>query len=128
MSNAARTILPFPCASSSGRRGALRRDLLAALRVSSSPVIVNVSECCSLNQEDLDLLLDCVAQAAGRDTQLFFVTGSLANRVLLEVTRISSVAPVFNSVTEALAYPQMSAESEAKDQPASESQNVGGRK
>jgi len=122
MNTVARTILPFPCASNSGRRRSLRKGLLAALRVSSSPVIVDVSGCCSLNQEDIDLLLDCVAQAAGRDTQVFFVAGSLANRVLLEVTRISSVAQVFNSVTEALAYPHMSAENDAKAQTANESQ------
>jgi hypothetical protein len=92
-------------------------------------VIVDVSGCYSLNQEDIDLLLDCVAQAAGRDTKVLFVAGAPANRVLLEVTRISSVAPVFNSVTEALAYPQMPAENEAagsdanaNDQPVSESQ------
>ncbi len=116
MSFLARTILPFPCAASSARRRTLRNDLLAALRASTSPVIVDFSGCSSLNQEDIDLLLDCVAQAAGRDAQVLFVAGSPANRVLLEVTRISSVAPVFNSVVEALAYPQMSAENEATDQ------------
>jgi len=131
MSTPARTVLAFPCAANSGRRRTLRTDLLEALRVSSSPVIVDVSGCYSLNQEDIDLLLDCVAQAAGRDTKVLFVAGAPANRVLLEVTRISSVAPVFNSVTEALAYPQMPAENEAEgsdadananDQPVSESQ------
>jgi hypothetical protein len=128
MSAVARTILPFPCGASSGRGRTLRKDLLAALRLSPSPVIVDVSGCCPLNQEDVDLLLDCVAQAAGRDTQVLFVAGSLANRVLLEVTRISSVAPVFNSVTEALGYPQTPAENDAKenetrDQPVSEFKN-----
>jgi len=127
MNSAARTIVPFPCLSS-GRRRTLRKDLLGALRVSPSPVIVDVSGCGSLNQEDIDLLLDCVAQAAGRDTQVLFVAGSLANRVLLDITRISSVAQVFNSVTEALAYPQMPAENEANDQCGSESQNGGVRK
>ncbi len=122
MNTVARTILPFPCSASSGRRRTLQKDLLAALRVSPSPVIVNVSGCYSLNQEDIDLLLDCVAQAAGRDTQVLFVAGSLANRVLLEVTRISSVAPIFNSVTEALAYPQTSAENGPNPQTVNESQ------
>jgi hypothetical protein len=120
--NTERTILPFPCASNSGRRRTLSKDLLVALRASSSPVIVSVPGCCSLNQQDIDLLLDCVAQAAGRDTQVLFVAGSLAIRVLLEVTRIASVAPVFNSVTEALAYPQMSALNDTKAQTVNESQ------
>lgn len=120
MNSVARIILPFPCASNSARR--LRKDLLAALRVSSSPVIVDVSGCRSLNQEDIDLLLDCVAEAAGRDTQVLFVAGSLPNRVLLDITRISSVAPVFNSLSEALAYPQMSAENGAEAQTVNECQ------
>ena len=35
------TVLPFPCASGYADRRTLRRDLLSALRVSGSPVIVN---------------------------------------------------------------------------------------
>jgi hypothetical protein len=66
-----------------------------------------------LNHEDIELLLECVAQVAGRDTRVLFVAGSRANRVLLEVTRISSLAPVFNSVKEALAVPQANAVNEA---------------
>jgi hypothetical protein len=108
-------ILPFPCASKSAGRRALRKDLLGALRGSGSPVIVDFSNCGTLNHEDIDLLLECVAQVAGRDTQMLFVAGSRVNRVLLEVTRISSLVPVFNSVEEALAYPQTAAASDAED-------------
>ena len=104
------TILPFPCGTSSADRRGLRKGLLVALRVSGSPVIVDFSGCGTLNHEDIDLLLECVAQAAGRDTKVLFVAGSRVNRVLLEVTRISSLVPVFNSVEEALAYPQIPAE------------------
>jgi hypothetical protein len=91
--------------------------LLNALRVSESPVILDFSECRSLSFEDIDLLLECLAQVAGRDTQLVFVAGSSATRVLLEVTRISSLAPVFNSIEEVLAHPQVAAErdSEGRD-------------
>jgi hypothetical protein len=60
-----------------------------------------------------------VAQAAGRDTKVLFVAGSRVNRVLLEVTRISSLVPVFNSVKEALAYPQIAAEDNFEDRCAS---------
>jgi hypothetical protein len=35
--------------------------------------------------------------------------------VLLEVTRISSLAPVFNSIEEVLAHPQMAAERDFED-------------
>jgi hypothetical protein len=106
----ARIILPFPCASSSPSYRTLRKDLLRALRASESTVIVDLSGCSSLNHEDIDLLLDCAAHMAGRDMQVLFVAGSLTNRVLLEVTRISSLVPVFNSAAEALAYPQTEAE------------------
>src|ERR1700691_1113852 len=113
--NPGRTILPFPCAPTSAGRRALRKDLLSALRISGSPVIVDLSGCPTLNHEDIDLLLECIAQVAGRDTEVLFVAGSRVNRVLLEVTRISSLVPVFDSVTEALAYPQVAVKHEAED-------------
>jgi hypothetical protein len=118
-------ILPFPCGSDFPDRRGLRKDLLIALRVSGSPVIVDFSSCGTLNHEDIDLLLECVAQAAGRDTKVLFVAGSRVNRVLLEVTRISSLVPVFNSVREALAYPQIAAENDAKVLRASQFQKPG---
>jgi hypothetical protein len=113
------TILPFPCASSSAGRRTLRKDLLSALGASGSPVIVDLSACRILNHEDIDLLLECVAQVSGRDTQVLFVAGSRVNRVLLEVTRISSLVPVFDSVREALAYPQVAVKHDAEDRLAS---------
>jgi len=75
------------------------------------------------------LLLECMAHVAGRDTQVVFVSGSRATRVLLEVTRISSLAPVFNSIEEALARPQAAAVRDAEDraqdrQGASQSQTL----
>jgi hypothetical protein len=99
--------------------------LLNALLVSGSPVIVDLSGCPTLNHEDIDLLLECVARVAGRDTELLVVAGTRSNRVLLEVTRISSLVPVFNSVKEALAYPQNVAEADTEDQRANQSQAVG---
>ena|ERR1700691_6145823 len=123
--NPGRTILPFPCAPTSAGRRALRKDLLSALRISGSPVIVDLSGCPTLNHEDIDLLLECIAQVAGRDTELLMVAGTRGNRVLLEVTRISSLVPVFNSVKEALAYPQNAAEDDTEDQRANQSQAVG---
>lgn len=99
-------ILPFPCGTSPALRRAQRKVLLGALRVSGSPVVVDLSGCPELNHDDIDLLLECMAQVAGRDTQLLFVAGSRPNRVLLEVTRIPSLVPVFNTVEEALAYPE----------------------
>jgi hypothetical protein len=98
MKTEAHTILPFPCESSSASRRALRKGFLAALRISGRPVIVDLSDCSTLNHDDIDLLLDCVAHA-------LLVAGSRVNRVLLEVTRISTVVPVFNSVEEAVAHP-----------------------
>jgi hypothetical protein len=106
-------ILPFPCGTSPALRRAQRKVLLSALRVSGSPVVVDLSGCPELNHEDIDLLLECMAQVAGRDTQLLFVAGSRANRVLLEVTRIPSLVPVFNTMDEAVAYPETASKDNA---------------
>ena len=125
MKTRAGTVLPFPCASSSLGRRALRKELLSTVRASGSPVIVDFSNCQSLNHEDIDLLLECVAQVVGRDMQVLLVAGSRVNRVLLEVTRISSLVPVFDSLEEALAHPQVAAENDAEDRRASPSQRIG---
>lgn len=119
------TVLPFPCAASPAGRRALRKGLLSALRGSQAPVIVDFSACRTLNHRDIDLLLECVAQAAGRDPQVFLVAGSTVNRLVLQVTRISSLVPVFNSIEEALAYPQTAAENNAAYPLASPSQKRG---
>jgi hypothetical protein len=107
-------ILSFPCTSSSARRRILRNELLSALRLSESPVILDLSGCHTLNHQDIDLLLECVAQVAGRDTEVRFVAGSSENRVLLEVTRISSLVPVFSSLPEALVCPQIAGKLDAE--------------
>jgi hypothetical protein len=96
------TVLRFPGASSSASRRALRRSLSSALRVYESPIMIDLSDCRTLNHEDIVLLLECVGQAAGRDTKLVFVAGSGVIRVLLEVIRVSLLVPVFSSIEEAL--------------------------
>jgi hypothetical protein len=123
--NPGATVLPFPCAATFAGRRALRKDLLNALRISGSPVVLDLSSCSTLNHEDIDLLLECIAQVAGRDTAILLVAGARANRVLLEVTRISSLVPVFNSVKEALAYPQNAAPNDVEDRRANQSQAIG---
>ena len=103
MTNPPSSILALCRESNSVRRRAFRKDLLAALRSSESPVIIDLSAFATLDHEDINLLLECTALAAGRDTQLFFVAGSPGVRLLLDVTRISSLVPVFESTERALA-------------------------
>jgi anti-anti-sigma regulatory factor len=101
-------ILSFPSALAPGFRRGQRKALLLALRIASgTPVIVDLSSCHTLNQEDIDLLLECMARVAGRDTPLLVVAGSGVIRILLELTRIASIVPVFNTVEEALAHPRI---------------------
>lgn len=69
--------------------------------------MVDMSGCDTLNHDDVDCLLECLGEVAGRDTQVLVVAGSPANRVLLEVTRIGSLVPVFNSMQEAVADSQI---------------------
>jgi anti-anti-sigma regulatory factor len=101
------TVLLFPSTSTASTRRALRSRFLDTLRASESPVVIDFSSCHTLNHEDVDLLLECVARVVGRDRQVRFAAGSRSIRVLLEVTRISSVVPVFDSVEEALAIVQI---------------------
>lgn len=101
------TILAFPCVSTSTTRRALRNDFVEALRSCESPVVIDFSGCNSLNHDDIELLLECSGRVAGRDRDLRLAAGSRVIQVLLEVTRISLVVPVFNSVEEALAIVQI---------------------
>jgi anti-anti-sigma regulatory factor len=97
------TIVPFPGSLSSAGRSS-RKALLNTLRASEATVIVDFSDCRNLDHSDMDLLLECAAQVVGRDTQIFFVAGSRVIRVLLEITLLASLVPVFNSLEEALAH------------------------
>ncbi len=125
MKNVAWTVVPFPHASSSVSRRALRKNFLSSVRGSGSSVIVDFSGCDSLNHEDIDLLLESLGQVAGRDMQVLLAAGSGVNRVLLEVTRIASLVPVFDSVEEAIGYPKIPAVNGGENQSASPSQSVG---
>ena len=96
------TILLFPQSRSSARRRLLRKELLRTLRASEGPVIVDLSGSRTLDHEDISLLLDCVSLVVGRDTQLLLIAGSTDIQVLLDVIRVSSLVPVFKTLTEAL--------------------------
>jgi anti-anti-sigma regulatory factor len=104
-----RTVLLFPEVAGARHRRTLRGALLKALRSSESPVIVDLSARTTLNPEDIELLLDCLALRAGRDTQVVFVAVSPVIRTLLDVTRISLLVPVFDSLEAALRYPPVTA-------------------
>ncbi|HEX3820692.1 MAG TPA: STAS domain-containing protein [Candidatus Sulfotelmatobacter sp.] len=113
-----RTILAFPSASEFGSRRIFKRSLRNALRVSEFSVIVDFTGHGTLDHEDIDLLLECVAQSTDRDTQLELVAGSRAVRIVLDVIRISSLVRVFNSLDEALTQSQMVASKLARNVPA----------
>jgi anti-anti-sigma regulatory factor len=117
------TILPFPSASNAGQRKLLK-DLRNSLCSSEAPVIVDLSGRRSLNHADIEVLLDCLAQAAGRDNTVILVAGSQIMRVLLEVTRISSLVLVFDSIEEALDNAQMPEQYRVEDIGAAQSQQL----
>jgi hypothetical protein len=118
-----RTILPFPTASSAGRRKLLK-DLRNALCFSEAPVIVDLSSRRTLNHADIEVLLGCMAQAVGRDNTVILVAGSQIMHVLLEVIRISSVVPVCDSIEEALDNPQMPEQYRLEDIGTAQSQQL----
>lgn len=110
MKNVTWTVVQFPSDLGFKSRRTLRKDLLTALRVSGAAVIVDLSGRQSLDHDDIDLLLECVANVAGRDAKLVIVAGSRVLRALLEVSRISSIVPICASAEEAFAYPQVAPE------------------
>lgn len=122
MNPSAPLILHLPCGSSFIRRYAFRKDLLRGLRRSELPVVVVVSGRQTLDCADINLLLDCVAQAAGQDTELLMVAGSAVIRILLDVTRVSSLVPVFESTAQAIAYSRPTAAIDAMESPSTQLQ------
>lgn len=123
MKAAAGMILPFPSALNSGSRRALEKELMTAVRASESPIIVDLSGRQTLNHGDIDTLLDCVGVVAGRDTQLMVVAGSPGMRALLEVTRIATLVPVFDSLQEAVGNPNNPAQNGVDGRTASSQQS-----
>lgn len=99
------TIVTFSGTLRFGRRSGLRKQLMEALRSSECPVILDMTECRTLDGQDVEMLIDCVAQSAGQDTPLLLAAGSPAIRIILDVTQISAVVPVFDSLQEALSVP-----------------------
>jgi hypothetical protein len=110
MNDHPRTVLMFPSGSNAMSRRALLKGLLKALRSSESPIILDLEQCHTLDREDVDLLLDCVDQSVGHDTQLVFVAVSAGIRALLDVIRVSALVPVLSSMEEALSYPRRTPE------------------
>lgn len=94
-------VLHFPPGSSAPNSHARRKQLRSSLALAGPDVIISFSGFSTLDHEDVEVLLDCLEQAARRNTQLRLVTDSDVIRVLLEVTRIASVVPVFDSIERA---------------------------
>jgi anti-anti-sigma regulatory factor len=100
-------VLPLPQATDLRGRRALRKTLLSALRLSESPVIVDLTGYCTLDHDAVDLILECVAQSVGHDAALAIVAGSQPVRIVLEVTRVSSLVRVFSSLEDAMSDSQV---------------------
>ena len=107
MNTHTQVVLSFPGSANPAKRHTLRKELAEALRLSEFPVVLDLSHRRTLNHDDIDLLLECVAQSAGRNPQIFLAAGSRSMHMLLEVIRISSLVPVFDSIEEAVAEPQL---------------------
>jgi len=80
----------------------LKRDLLEAMREYKNVLVMDLSGRDRLNDKDIDLLLDCLGCAAGRDVTVVLVAGSRSVRIILEVARIASLVPVCDSLDEAV--------------------------
>src|SRR5262249_49577268 len=78
------------------------REGLIGVLLHRSSVTVDLSERTNLNGKDIDLLLDCLACAAGRDGTVVLVTNRRPVRIILEVSRIASLTPVCSLLDEGL--------------------------
>ena len=96
------TVLNFPWIAAPATARKLKRDLREAMRDYRNVLVLDLSGRDRLNDKDIDLLLVCLACAAGRDVTVVLVAGSRSVRIILEVTRIASLVPVCDSVDEAL--------------------------
>lgn len=82
-------------------RRRLRRSVAQMLRPA---VVLDLPISFQLDNEALDFLLGCAREAAGHDAEVVLAAPGVHHRVILELTRISSVLPTFSSIEEAVAY------------------------
>ena len=82
-------------------RRRLRRTVTQMLRPA---VVLDLPAAFQLDNEALDFLLGCAREAAGHDAEVVLAAPNANHRVVLELTRISSVLPTFSSIQEAVAY------------------------
>ena len=94
-------VLKVPAKRTLLQRRTLRRKLLQSLQSSHRQLFIDFSDRESLDADDLELVLECAEAAAGHDIEFTIISGSAPNRVVLEVARIASVVPVFQSFEEA---------------------------
>lgn len=82
-------------------RRRLRRTVTQMLRPA---VVLDLPPAFQLDNEALDFLLGCAREAAGHDAEVALAAPNAHHRVVLELTRISSVLPTFSSIPDAVAY------------------------
>jgi anti-anti-sigma regulatory factor len=97
------TVFNFPPVVTPLTARGMHQDLLSALRDHRRVVLLDLSGRDMLNDKDIDLLLDCLACAAGRDVTVVLVTNSRPVRTILEVARVASLTRICDSLDEALA-------------------------
>lgn len=95
--------MQFP-AQPSGRSGrAFRRDLRRNIMERLRPlVVVEIPADLNLDSDAVAVLVHCAQIAVAHDAELALVASEPRHRVLLALTRVSSVIRVFPSVIEAL--------------------------
>jgi hypothetical protein len=67
-------------------------------------IVLDLPPAFQLNSKALDFLLGCAREVAGHDAEVALAATNTDHRVVLELTRISSVLPTFSSIREAVAY------------------------
>lgn len=93
------TVVEFSRAVTAAGRRLVRKELLDGAR-RSDPLIVDFAGCATLDCQQIELLLEAMSHATGRNAEVLLVAHSRSIQILLDVTRISSLIPVLHSMEE----------------------------
>ena len=87
-------VFSVPGHPTSSQRRTIRREVLHSLRFNSGDLFLDFSSRKVLDVDDLELLLACAQAFSRKETTFVVIAGSASNRILMDISRTSSVLTV----------------------------------